>query len=221
MKFNNDGVFKVSGGGQGSSVRKGTSTSAGSKVKGNKKVAKATQAIVAEWPGFRNTDDGGSEVLVAFSKAVETPTERKGKGAVTYVFKGAHVLKSNNRNPLLTVHFNTPVMKARLVPKKGELHLVIELRPGTEASGASGLRAGDGGGQQFFVKFGAGNYLPAVDDAVDGPMKKSSANSNNGNNGTNGKKSNGGNDGGDESAKKARPTGPTTPNPSPMSGPTE
>ncbi len=34
------------------------------------------------------------------------------RGAIVYVLKGAHVDKRNNYNPLVTVHFNTPVTSA-------------------------------------------------------------------------------------------------------------
>ena len=63
-------------------------------------------------------------------------------------------------------------MSARLIPKKGELHLVIDMRAGVDAPPGSGMRAGaEAGGQQFFVKFPAGSYLPAS-DADDEPIKK-------------------------------------------------
>jgi len=170
-KFNNEGVFKVSGT-PGSGNVGGKKPTAATTV--GKKVAKVSNAIVAEWPGFRNTPDGGSEVMVEFSKAMVSPSEHKAAGTITYVFKGAHVIKSNNQNPLLTVHFNTPVLSARLVPKKGELHLVIDLRPGVDAIPGAGMRAGaEAGGQQFFVKFPAGSYLPKNDEADDDYVKKS------------------------------------------------
>ncbi len=125
------------------------------------KVTKKTSGNVAQWPGFRLTEDGGSEVMVEFSSNPASPTEHRAAGSVTYVFKGAHVIKSNNQNPLITVHFNTPVISARLVPKKGELHLVVDMRPGATATPLFGLRASaDGDGQQFFVKFPSGSWLP-------------------------------------------------------------
>jgi hypothetical protein len=174
-KYNNEGVFKVSGAKGPGYVGKGAKTT-GAKTAGptnvGKKVAKVSNVIVAEWPGFRNTVDGGSEVMVEFSKPIVAPTEHKAAGTITYVFVGAHVIKSNNQNPLLTMHFNTPVLSARLVPKKGELHLVIDLRPGVDAPPGSGIRVGaEAGGQQFFVKFPAGSYLPK-DDLDDEPIKK-------------------------------------------------
>ena len=114
--------------------------------------------------------------MVEFSKAVVAPSEHKAAGTITYVFKGAHVIKSNNQNPLLTMHFNTPVLSARLVPKKGELHLVIDLRPGVDAIPGAGMRAGaEAGGQQFFVKFPSGSYLPKNDADVEDPYVKKSS----------------------------------------------
>ena len=172
--FNNEGVFKISGtkgpgivGGAKASSSATTATTGAPATKPKPKpfvAAKPKEALaIAEWPGFRMLDDGGSEVMVEFSKPVSAPTEHKAAGAITYVFKGAHLVKYNNANPLLTIHFNTPVLDARLVQKKGgELHLVIELRPGLDLSPAVGQRpATDSKGQQFFVRFPTGSYLPA------------------------------------------------------------
>lgn len=174
VNYNNDGVFKVSGSSTNLAAPKGTpakATGGGAGPVAGKggKVAKANAQIVAQWPGFRMTEDGGSEVMVEFSKTVAPPTRFEAAGTVTYVFKGAIVLKHNNQNPLLTGHFNTPVVSARLVPKKGELHLVIDLRAAAAGGATSGVRAGsDPGAMQFFAKFPSGSYLPK--DADDQPM---------------------------------------------------
>jgi len=173
VAYNNDGVFKVSGTGTNLAAPKGTPAKGGGTAPAGKpgKVAKANAAIVAQWPGFRMTEDGGSEVMVEFSKNVAPPSRFEAAGTVTFVFKGAIVLKHNNQNPLLTGHFNTPVSSARLVPKKGELHLVIDLRAATSAAGTTGMRAGgEPGSMQFFAKFPAGSYL--AKDADDEPMLK-------------------------------------------------
>ena len=50
-----------------------------------KKVAKAPKkdaANVAQWPGFRVTDDGGSEVIVEFSSKPSAPTEHRAAGSL-------------------------------------------------------------------------------------------------------------------------------------------
>lgn len=161
LKYNNEGTFKVSGSkGSGAVGAKSKASSDAGKGQGKSKgKGKAATGPIAQWPGFRLTDDGGSEVMVEFSQSPSAPTEHVAAGSVTYVFKGAHVSKHNNQNPLITVHFNTPVASARLVPKKGELHLVVDLRANATAS--AGLRASsDGDGQQFFVKFPSGAWLP-------------------------------------------------------------
>jgi hypothetical protein len=166
--YNNEGVFKISGtkgsgvvgGGSAKKGTKATTAAPATAAKGTKvAAAKKSTAMIAQWPGFRLTDDGGSEVMVEFSQNPSSPTEHKAAGSVTYVFKGAHVIKHNNQNPLITVHFNTPVSSAKLVPKKGELHLVVDMR--AAAAPTFGLRASsDGDGQQFFVKFPSGSWLP-------------------------------------------------------------
>ena len=182
--FNNEGVFKVSGS-KGPGIVGGPKSSSGATIttggapagKPKPKVfvaAKPKEVLaIAEWPGFRMTDDGGSEVMVEFSKPLGAPTEHKAAGTITYIFTGAHFVKYNNANPLLTIHFNTPVLDARLVQKKGgELHLVVDLRPGLDLAPIVGQRvATDTKGQQFFVKFPSGSYLPADD----GDLKKPDA----------------------------------------------
>ncbi|MBI2393425.1 MAG: hypothetical protein HYV09_27825, partial [Deltaproteobacteria bacterium] len=166
--FNNEGVFKISGSkgpgivGAPKGSKAGKGAPSGKAAPGTKVgKAKTSTAIVAQWPGFRMTEDGGSEIVVEFSKNPLSPTQHPAAGSLSFVFKGAHVIKSNNQNPLITVHFNTPIASARLVPHKGELHLKIDFRPGVSVAPVSGLRASsDGDGQQFFVKLPAGAWLP-------------------------------------------------------------
>jgi hypothetical protein len=43
--------------------------------------------------------------------------EHKARGSITYVLKNAGARVWNNTNALVTVHFNTPVSRARLVPR--------------------------------------------------------------------------------------------------------
>ena len=54
--------------------------------------------------------------------------QRVAPGSVTYVLKGAHLRVHNDTNALVTVHFNTPVFRARLVPSGSDLLFVLELR---------------------------------------------------------------------------------------------
>lgn len=82
---------------------------------------------VVNMPGFEQTNDGGSRLFVQLSQTVPVE-ERKAQGSVTYVLKGASPRVWNNTNALVTVHFNTPVSRARLVPQGADLLFIIELR---------------------------------------------------------------------------------------------
>jgi hypothetical protein len=119
-------------------------------------VAKAT-GPVATLPGFETLGDGSTRVFVQLTQNVQVE-ERKAKGTLTYVLKGAHVTIHNNTNPLVTVHFNTPVNQARLRPAGNDLLLVIDLR--AAASPAWKMNAGKDGTAILQVDFPKGNFLP-------------------------------------------------------------
>lgn len=85
----------------------------------------------ATMSGFERLDDGSSRLFVELTKPVTFET-RKTRNAVTYVLKNTHVSRANNRNPLVTVHFKTPVTSARLVPHGKDLWFVIHLRTAVE-----------------------------------------------------------------------------------------
>jgi hypothetical protein len=89
-----------------------------------------TTAPIATYPGFRMLDGGGSRVLVTLSKKVKV-TEHKAQGKLTYRIQGVQVPTRTNRLPLLTTFFSTPVSRAELVKREGDVDLVIELRAAT------------------------------------------------------------------------------------------
>lgn len=116
---------------------------------------------VATFPGFEQLPDGGTRVFVMLSTPVQVE-ERKAQGTVTYVLKGAHVEHHNNTNALVTVHFNTPVARARLVPAGHDLQLVVDLRANaqptwkmTEAQDKTAMLA---------VEFPKGDYLAGTSE---------------------------------------------------------
>ncbi|MBX3211796.1 MAG: hypothetical protein KF850_07165 [Labilithrix sp.] len=82
---------------------------------------------VVNMPGFEQTADGGSRLFVHLSQGVPVE-ERAAQGSITYVLKGASPRVWNNTNALVTVHFNTPVARARLVPRGQDLLFVVDLR---------------------------------------------------------------------------------------------
>jgi hypothetical protein len=82
---------------------------------------------VATLPGFEMLADGSSRLFVQLTQNVPVE-EKRAAGTVTYVLKGAHVTKYNNERPLVTVHFNTPVSRARLIPSGHDLLFIVDLR---------------------------------------------------------------------------------------------
>jgi hypothetical protein len=82
---------------------------------------------LATFPGFEQLPDGGSRLFVQLNQAVPVE-ERRAAGSITYVLKGAHLRVHNDSNALVTVHFNTPVFRARLTPQGNDLLFVVELR---------------------------------------------------------------------------------------------
>ena len=86
-----------------------------------------TRGPLATFPGFEQLPDGGSRRFVQLSQNVPVE-ERRAQGSVTYVLKGAHLRVNNDANALVTVHFNTPVFRARLTPSGNDLLFILELR---------------------------------------------------------------------------------------------
>jgi len=107
--------------------------------------------------GFEMLADGSSRLFVDLSKTVAYDT-KAARGSVTYVLKGTHVLRRNNTNPLVTVHFNTPVTTARLVPHGHDLWFVVELRADVQPTVS--MDAGKDGSAVMRIELPKGAYLP-------------------------------------------------------------
>jgi hypothetical protein len=129
-------------------------------------------APVATLPGFEQLPDGGSRLFVELSAQV-TVEERRAQGSITYVLKGAQIRHHNNTNALVTVHFDTPVFRARLVPSGEDLLFVIDLRDAKAQPAYKMSAKGQGG--ILTVDFGKGDYLPrdtpAAPEPQDPPQK--------------------------------------------------
>lgn len=107
-------------------------------------------------PGFETLADGSSRAYVQLPKPT-TFTTQTAAGSLVYVLKGVHIDRRNNLNALVTVHFNTPVTSARLVPHGGDLWFVLELRANVTPTVA--MDAAKDGGAMFRVEFPKGDYL--------------------------------------------------------------
>ena len=135
---------------------------------------------IATLPGFLLLPEGGSRLFVELTQNVAVE-EKPVAGGITYVLKGAHVVKRNNENALVTVHFNTPVTRARLLPAGGDLHFVIELRQNVKPTWK--LVPAKDGAAVLQIDFPGGSFLPHEDSptgaeaakAPDAAAKKSDA----------------------------------------------
>jgi hypothetical protein len=105
--------------------------------------------------GFEKLEDGSSRLFVELTKPVTFET-RKTRNLVTYVLKNTHVSRANNRNPLVTVHFKTPVTSARLVAHGHDLWFVIHLRADVEPTAS--MERANGGMSVLRVTFAKGDY---------------------------------------------------------------
>ena len=90
-----------------------------------------TAGPAATFPGFRLLEGGGSRVFVKIEGRVGV-TERRGPGQFVVALPGVSVPSRNDRRPLDTSFFPTPVSQVRLVPREGGADLVIELRQPSE-----------------------------------------------------------------------------------------
>ncbi len=118
--------------------------------------APAQSGPVATLPGFEMLAEGGSRLFVELTQQVPVE-ERRARGTLTYVLHGAHVAVHNNTNPLVTVHFNTPVASARLVPAGHDLLFVVSLR--ANATPTWKVNPGKEGTSVLTVDFPKGTYL--------------------------------------------------------------
>ncbi len=147
----------------------------------------ANEAI-ATFTGFEMLADGGSRLFVQLSRQVDVGQEqaktdaassspRKGKKAraaaggnghpssapvvsrLKFVLKCAEVLNPMNEGPLVTDHFNTPVVRARLVPAGHDLDLMVELR--ADVAPQMKVVPAKDNGAMLQIDFPQGAYLPA------------------------------------------------------------
>jgi hypothetical protein len=125
---------------------------------------------LATMPGFESKNDGGTRLFVALTQQVQVE-ERRAQGTLTYILKGAHIDRRNNMNALETVHFNTPVSRARLVPKGKDLWFIVDLR--AAATPAWKMQPGENNTALLVIDFAGGQFLSGAEKAPAGenPLK--------------------------------------------------
>lgn len=118
---------------------------------------------IVTYPGFRSLDAGQSRVFVDISKRVEV-TETAEGNVLTLHLKGVTVPEKVNRLALPTAHFESPVLRALIVPSGDGADLVIELR--TKTTHSTKLRASRFG-VRLAVEFP--KWTPRRPDALSDP----------------------------------------------------
>ncbi|MGH7272409.1 MAG: hypothetical protein ACREJ3_18425 [Polyangiaceae bacterium] len=130
-------------------------------------------------PGFEILGDGSSRLFIDLTKPVlfdARVSRRAGhhakEGTIIYVLKSARVTRRNNTNPLVTVHFNTPVTSARLVPHGRDLWFVVKLR--ADVQPAVTMDPGKDGSAVMRIELPKGNYLPPASHPAADPASPDS-----------------------------------------------
>lgn len=107
-------------------------------------------AVLLTWPGFQLGADGSSRVFVQTSAPVEFDSEAQPRRFVLRL-KGIKVPLSNNRRPLETKFFATPVTRVRLARRGRDTLVILELR---EAATPQVYARQEGDGQSYvYVDF--------------------------------------------------------------------
>ena len=114
------------------------------------------------WPGFLMPEGGGSRFFLQTTVAVDYKITNKKKTLVIRL-NNAAIHLSNNRNPLVTTHFNTPVSRAYLKKRGKHVDLILELK--VDATPQITQMADQDGYHYMFIDFAPGQY-PMVSDRL-------------------------------------------------------
>lgn len=85
-----------------------------------------TTVPVVAWPGFQMVPNG-SRVFVAMTRPAVV-TETRSPLMRVFHIAGGRIALSNNRRPLITEAFDTPMARAFLRPVRGGIDLVVQMR---------------------------------------------------------------------------------------------
>lgn len=114
-----------------------------------------TPAVVT-WPGFAMRADGGSRFFLQLTAPVDVAHQTL-PNKIIIDLQGARVAGTNNRYPLETRYFNTPVTRAVLKRTKTATTLELFLRKPAQPRISS--RAAPSGYHFLYVDFAAGDYI--------------------------------------------------------------
>ena len=130
------------------------------------KKADADKPATVNVPGFRMTRTGETKIFVQIHGKPEV-RQYATRAGVTYVLSDCRVPVYNNRHPLMTQYFNTPVSDARLRQHRKDVHLQIDLRAPSSPT-ARLIELVKDEVALLEVTFPAGNYYAQIPS---GPMR--------------------------------------------------
>lgn len=114
---------------------------------------KRTQRNFVTWPGFEMTSSG-SRIFIQSTHPVSYVREDD-TNRVVLVLNKTRIHLRNNRNPLVTEHFNTPVARAYLRHRRRDTLLILEMKVNSSPS----IRQMSEGNYHFLMlEFPSGNY---------------------------------------------------------------
>lgn len=113
--------------------------------------------LLMTWPGFQARPDGASRFFLQTTGTVQVEQKNE-EGRFVLVLKGCRLHLRNNRRPLETRYFNTPVSSARIERRGRDLAFVMSLR--APVTPMVSTQSGAGGYNFVLLEFPAGNYLP-------------------------------------------------------------
>jgi hypothetical protein len=109
------------------------------------------------WPGFQARADGASRFFVQTTNAV-APALQTSQGRAVVLLPNVRIHLRNNRRPLETRFFNTPVSRARVERRGRNVAFILDLR--ADVTPTVSTDVGPDGLHFVYVEFPGGNFLP-------------------------------------------------------------
>jgi len=113
--------------------------------------------LLMTWPGFQQRPDGASRFFLQTTGPVQVEQKNE-DGRFVLLLKNTRLHLRNNRRPLETRYFNTPVSSARIERRGSDLAFVLSLRG--QVTPMVSTQQGAGGYNFVLLEFPAGSYLP-------------------------------------------------------------
>ena len=113
--------------------------------------------LLMTWPGFQQRPDGASRFFLQTTAAVQVEQLQE-QGRFVLLLKNTGLHLRNNRRPLETRYFNTPVSKAGIERRGRDLAFVLELRGGVTP--VVSQEVASNGYNFIYLEFPAGNFIP-------------------------------------------------------------